>query len=50
VIDPHKHLRKECQASSTGWALLRPDAYLAARGHQVDNKIIAAIAQALALQ
>ncbi len=50
VIDPHKHLRRACQASSTGWALLRPDAYLAARGRQVDNKLIAAIAQALALQ
>jgi 3-(3-hydroxy-phenyl)propionate hydroxylase len=50
VIDPHKHLRKACQASSAGWVLIRPDAYLAARGLHVDSQLIKAIAQALALQ
>ena len=50
VMDPHKHLRKACQAASTGWVLIRPDAYLAARGRDVDSQLIKAIAQALALQ
>ena len=49
VLDPHKQLRKACQANSSGWALIRPDAYLAARGQGMDSKLIHAIAQALAL-
>ena len=49
VKDPHKHLRKACQASSSGWVLIRPDAYLAARGPRIDSQLIKAMAQALAL-
>jgi 3-(3-hydroxy-phenyl)propionate hydroxylase len=49
VVDKGKQLRKACGADGHGWALLRPDAYLAARGQHIDGKLIQAIAQALAL-
>ncbi len=49
VKDPNKHLRKACQVSSTGWALLRPDAYLAARGQRIDSRLIHAVGQALSV-
>jgi 3-(3-hydroxy-phenyl)propionate hydroxylase len=49
VVDKGKLLRRACEAQSKGWALLRPDAYLAARGQQIDGKLIQSIAQALAL-
>lgn len=49
VVDKGKLLRRVCEAQSKGWALLRPDAYLAARGQQIDGKLIQSIAQALAL-
>ena len=49
VVDKGKRLRKACDVSGQSWVLLRPDAYLAARGHHVDGKLIHAIAQALAL-
>jgi 3-(3-hydroxy-phenyl)propionate hydroxylase len=49
VLDKNKQLRKACGADGHGWALLRPDAYLAARGQHIDGKLINAIAQSLAL-
>jgi 3-(3-hydroxy-phenyl)propionate hydroxylase len=49
IVDKGKQLRKACGAEGHGWALLRPDAYLAARGQHIDGKLIQAIAQALAL-
>jgi 3-(3-hydroxy-phenyl)propionate hydroxylase len=49
VLDPHKRLRKACEAMGHQWALLRPDAYLAARGKHIDGKLINAIAQSVGL-
>ena len=49
VVDPDKRLRKACEATGHQWALLRPDAYLAARGKHIDGKLINAIAQSVGL-
>lgn len=49
VLDQDKLLRKACGAERNGWALLRPDAYLAARGEDINSQLINAIAQSLAL-
>lgn len=49
VLDPHQRLRKACDASHHQWALLRPDAYLSARGKHIDGKLIHAIAQSVGL-
>ncbi|NDC60659.1 MAG: FAD-binding monooxygenase [Betaproteobacteria bacterium] len=49
VLDPHKRLRKACDAIQHRWALLRPDAYLASRGKHIDGKINKAISQSLGL-
>ena len=49
IVDKGKQLRKACGAEGHGWALLRPDAYLAARGQHIDSKLVNAIAQSLAL-
>jgi len=49
VIDPHKTLRRACRAEKAQWALLRPDAYLAAKGKALNAQLIQAMATALAL-
>jgi 3-(3-hydroxy-phenyl)propionate hydroxylase len=49
VVDPHKTLRRACHAEKAQWALLRPDAYLAARGKSLNAQLIKAVATALAL-
>jgi 3-(3-hydroxy-phenyl)propionate hydroxylase len=49
VIDNQHRLRSACQLQSQGWALVRPDGYLAATGQQIDGNVIEAIANALAL-
>jgi len=49
IVDPGKQLRKACGATGHSWVLLRPDAYMAARGQHIDSKLINAIARSLAL-
>ena len=51
VIDKHQHLAQACgflptdALAKTRWALLRPDSYVAARGHGVNNRLTQAIAR-----
>lgn len=49
VIDTHKTLRRACHAEKAQWALLRPDAYLAAKGKALNAQLVKALASALAL-
>jgi len=49
VIDNQLRLRSACQLQGQGWALVRPDGYLAATGQRVDGSLIEAIANTLAL-
>lgn len=56
VCDPQGHLRGAChldaststQAHSPSWALVRPDAYVAATGSAVDARLVHALTRALA--
>ncbi len=50
VIDPHGHLQGACHVFGHAWALVRPDAYIAATGESVDAGLIQAIEQALGLK
>ena len=50
VRDPHGHLQGACHVFGHAWALLRPDAYLAATGEAVDGALVGVIEQALGLQ
>lgn len=45
VVDTTGHLRAAC--GDAGWALLRPDGYLAATGEQVDATLVHALQQSL---
>jgi 3-(3-hydroxy-phenyl)propionate hydroxylase len=47
VRDPDGHLRSACQLQDPGWALVRPDGYLAATGHRVDGRLAAALERSL---
>ena len=49
VRDPLGHLQGACHVFGHAWALVRPDAYLAATGEAVDAALVAAVEQALAL-
>ena len=49
VMDPDKTLRRACLAEKAQWALLRPDAYLAAKGKALNAQLVKALATALAL-
>ena len=49
VRDPQGHLQGACHVFGHAWALVRPDAYLAATGEAVDGALVTAIAHALAL-
>ena len=49
VRDPHGHVQGACHVFGHAWALVRPDAYLAATGEAVDGSLIGAIEQALGL-
>ncbi len=49
VIDKDKTLRRACHAEKAQWALLRADAYLAARGKSLNAQLVKALATALAL-
>jgi 3-(3-hydroxy-phenyl)propionate hydroxylase len=49
VRDPDGHLRSACQLQDPGWALVRPDGYLAASGASIDGRLVAALERALCL-
>ncbi|MCZ8251101.1 MAG: FAD-dependent monooxygenase [Hylemonella sp.] len=50
VIDPQGHLQGACHVFGHAWALLRPDAYIAATGESVDAGLIQAIEKAIGIQ
>ena len=47
VRDPHGHLQAACHVFGHAWALVRPDAYVAATGETVDAALVHAVSQAL---
>jgi len=47
VRDPQGHLKAACHAFGHTWALVRPDAYVAATGEAVDATLVNAVATAL---
>ena len=49
VRDPLGHLQGACHVFGHAWALVRPDAYLAATGEAVDGALVRAIEHALAI-
>lgn len=49
VIDPRGHLQGACHVFGHAWALVRPDAYLAATGESVDTSLLQAIERALGI-
>ncbi len=49
VRDPQGHLQGACHVFGHAWALVRPDAYLAATGEAVDAALVRAIEHALAV-
>ncbi len=49
VRDPQGHLQGACHVFGHAWALVRPDAYLAATGEAVDGALVAAIKHALVI-
>lgn len=49
VRDPEGHLRAACQLGGPGWALVRPDGYLAATGERIDGRLVAALERSLGL-
>jgi len=50
VRDPAGHLRQTTAAPAGGWALVRPDGYVAATGPAVDTDLVRSVARALALE
>ena len=49
VIDKPQRLRQACGDINARWALLRPDAYLVARGQRVNGHLVQSVAKAFAL-
>ncbi len=49
VRDPQGHLQGACHVFGHAWALVRPDAYLAATGEAVDGALVQVIEHALAI-
>ncbi len=49
VRDPQGHVQAACHVFGHAWALLRPDAYVAATGESVDASVVRALERALAL-
>ncbi|AMO22260.1 FAD-dependent oxidoreductase [Ramlibacter solisilvae] len=47
VRDPHGNLQAACHVFGHAWALLRPDAYVAATGETVDASLVDAVGNAL---
>jgi 3-(3-hydroxy-phenyl)propionate hydroxylase len=50
VRDPKGHLQGACHVFGHAWALVRPDAYVAATGESVDAALVHAVGQALGAQ
>ncbi len=50
VLDPHGHLQGACHVFGHAWALVRPDAYIAATGESVDAGLLQAIERAIGIQ
>ena len=50
VVDPQGHLQGACHVFGHAWALVRPDAYLAATGESVDAGLIQAIEHAIGIK
>jgi 3-(3-hydroxy-phenyl)propionate hydroxylase len=48
VRDPQGHLRGACHVFGHAWALVRPDAYVAATGEAVDAALVDAVGRCLA--
>jgi 3-(3-hydroxy-phenyl)propionate hydroxylase len=49
VRDPSGHLQGACHVFGHAWALVRPDAYLAATGEAIDGALVSALERALGL-
>jgi 3-(3-hydroxy-phenyl)propionate hydroxylase len=49
VIDKPQRLRQACGDATARWALLRPDAYVAARGQALNAGLVHSVAKALAI-
>ena len=47
VRDPQGHLQGACHVFGHAWALVRPDAYVAATGESIDAALVHAVARAL---
>jgi 3-(3-hydroxy-phenyl)propionate hydroxylase len=47
VRDPQGHLQGACHVFGHAWALVRPDAYVAATGESIDAGVVDAVARAL---
>lgn len=47
VRDPQGHLQGACHVFGHAWALVRPDAYVAATGESIDASLVHAVARAL---
>ncbi len=47
VRDPKGHLQGACHVFGHAWALLRPDAYVAATGEMVDADLVGAVGKCL---
>ena len=43
-------MRAACQLTGPGWALVRPDGYLAATGDRIDGRLVAALERSLGLR
>jgi 3-(3-hydroxy-phenyl)propionate hydroxylase len=50
VRDPKAHLQGACHVFGHAWALVRPDAYVAATGETVDAALVDAVARCLGAQ
>ena len=48
VRDPEGHLQGACHAAGASWALVRPDAYVAATGTAVDARLVRQLSRAMA--
>jgi 3-(3-hydroxy-phenyl)propionate hydroxylase len=47
VRDPHGHLQGACHVFGHAWALVRPDAYVAATGESIDAGVVEAVTRAV---
>jgi 3-(3-hydroxy-phenyl)propionate hydroxylase len=49
ICDERGHVRQACRANDRRWSLVRPDAYLAATGLDINGLLVSALARSLAL-